>query len=416
MPQSLHSPRVAQHAVPAEGGGLLSARAARSVLAAVATLAVLLVAAVPAVAAGAGKFRIGVVEGQLTTGDMNAIGRSGADVLRFNFSWKQAERGHEPCTGYEWGDLDRMVSESSAAGFRLLPIITDSPEYVSGTSDGRQAPHTRDTVDIRAYRCFVTAAVQRYGRGGDFAARRGIRPITDWQAWNEPNLTVYASRGDPNPREYARFVKQTHRTVAREDPRANVILAGMPEYTSRGIDLDPYLRRFYRTPRVERAFDAVAIHAFARGTPGVKGALIRLNRTLRRVGDGSRPVWVTETSWATGGSTPPWLVKSAKGQAKTLRRTFNMFSANRDRFNLGTVHWFRWRDTVSPGESEYAFFYSGLYRRDGQPKPSCRAFSRLAGGSTCVPQIDDGPTVTSTERSLLTPQQTSTDLEPSPSE
>ncbi len=360
--------------------------------------------------AGVRDFRVGVVGNKLSDGDLRTIGTSGADVLRVNFSWRRAEV--QPCTagGYDWTAIDQIVTRAHEGGYRLLATINDSPSYVSRS--GMRAPDPGNARHMRNYDCFVRALVHRYGRGGVLPTTTGVTPVTDWQVWNEPNMRAYSSLGRSDPRLYARLVKPTARALRAHDPMATVVLAGMPEYVKRGQPLRKFLRGFYRVRRIERAFDVVAIHPFAWNTAGVRGALVRLRETLASVGDRRRAVWVTETSWSTGGSVPEHVVKSARGQARELRRVFTMLRNERKRFKVGTVTWFNWRDLAERGKPN-AFLYAGIYRFNGKPKRSCRAFVALAGGH-CVAQIDDtAPTVTSGDAQEAQAQAT---LVPSPPE
>ena len=208
-----------------------------------------------------------------------------------------------------------------------------------------------------------------------------MRPITEWQVWNEPNFSTFAveERG-VDPREYARLVEVTSRQIRGGDPRARIVLAGMPT-TSSGLDANQFLRGVYRKPRIERSFDAVALHPYARNHRGVKGAVLRLRHLLRRVNDRNRSIWITEVGWSTQGKSLDFLIKDRQGQAVQLKKTFELLRGHRRSWNIGTVNWFRWRDTASPSEDRETFDYAGLYSKGGSPKPSCRRFASIAGGS-----------------------------------
>ena len=65
----------------------------------------------------------------------------------------------------------------------------------------------------------------------------------------------------------ARLLKLTQRIIVDVDPRAQIILAGMPEITGRGFYVHKYLR-LYRVRGIERKFDAVGLHPYARNWRG----------------------------------------------------------------------------------------------------------------------------------------------------
>lgn len=245
---------------------------------------------------------------------------------------------------------------------------------------------------IEDYKCFVRAAVARYGRGGSYPTliNPTAAPITEWQVWNEPNLPGYAAGGDVNPKEYGRFVKTTTATIRSVDGKAAIVLAGMPEKGSAGMLSTKFLRQFYSVPGIRRSFNAVAIHPYAETHRGVKGYLIRLRETLRDLGDARRFVWITEIGWATSGSRQSFTVTTESGQAERLTKTFNMVKANRDRFKIGTVQWFRWRDAAPYGSTQWWGDYTGLYKENGNPKASCNRFARFTGGRRPCRAIADG--------------------------
>lgn len=339
------------------------------------------------------KFRIATTElPRQGTADMRAVGSTGVDVLRFNLSWVRIEdarpTGGCSTADYDWdgnpadekdADYDEMVRRASASGVKLLPTIVGSPRYVapnSGQQFSTHAPYTGDPAEKHAYTCFIRAAVARYGRGGTLPTQEGVRPITQWQVWNEPNFTQYGTEEHgADPREYSRLVELTANQIRGIDPLATIVLGGMPG------DPRGFLRGMYVHPGIERKFDAVSIHAYAKNYRGVEGAVLRMRDTLRSLGDSRRELWITEVGWSTHTNKAlPWLVKTPEGQARQLRKTFNMLSENKRQWRLGTVAWFRWRDTHTVAENKPVFEYMGLYAKGGRPKPACQAYIRFTDG------------------------------------
>lgn len=359
-------------------------------------LGLLIAVATPA-AAEHRKLRWGVNETRVGQADVQRLGDANARVLRTGFSWVAIageRRARAGCTNpgiYDWNggsssrsiNYDALVSRTSRKGVRLLPVIVGSPRWVARSST--HAPRTSRAAHMLNYRCFLNAVVERYGRGGEYGAEDPrFRPITVWQVWNEPNLASFATEGGVNPREYARLVQVSRNTIVGADPRAKTILAGLPELTKSGFSSRQFLRQFYRVRGIKRHFDAAALHPYAADSRGVKGALVRFRRLMRNVRDRRRPLWLTETGWASHGTNATYLVKGAGGQARQLRRTFKMLRSNRKRFKVGTVAWFRWRDQARPVQNRGAFDYTGLFKKSGRPKRACRAFVRFTNGR-CAP-------------------------------
>jgi len=346
-----------------------------------------LVLAIPA-HAGLGDFRTGVVSGS-TVGapDLTRMDEAGVKSLRVPFNWNGIETQRRPvggaCSDAEYGGFaryDAMVEEAGRQGIKVLPILFGSPTYVRG-GDFSNMPRT-GTREMGDYNCYVRALVRRYGRGGTFSTTNlPAQPITDWQVWNEQNLPNYAAGERVSPKEYARFLKATTAAVRGIDPNATIVLGGMPEATSRGMNANTFLRGLYRVRRIESKFDVVALHPYARNARGVRGALVRVRETLRDVGDRRQVLWLTEVGYASSGPKGHFLVDTEQGQAEKLTSTLQLIRKNRKRYKVGTVHWYSWRDTEPyAARSNEWFDYAGLYKENGLPKPSCNAYARFTGG------------------------------------
>lgn len=340
--------------------------------------------------AGVRDFRVGVVATDIRGGDLERMADAGVHTVRTTLLWHRVEvtRGDGKNCGavYDWTRYDQLFAEARRVGVRVLPILIGSPSYAAA-----EVPHTPRPGAIDDYRCFVRAAVKQYGRGGVQPTLRATDPITSWQVWNEPNLRVFS--GQPDPRGYAQLVKVSHRALTGFDSRAEVITAGLPEFHSNGMPSKRYLKQFYRVRNIERSFDALGVHAYARNHRGIKGVLVRTRDLLSRLGDKRRPIWLTEFGYASDGSKSPF-VSTEQGQANKLAKTIALLRRTRERFRLGTVTSYRWRDSRPPsgGQGDWQEF-AGLFRDDGSVKPACRAYVRFTGGS--CQRIDDGFTAAS---------------------
>jgi len=366
-------------------------RASRPLVAALALAITLTVLAAFAFAspaqAGIRDFRTGVVNGP-TVGapDLTRMREAGVRTLRVVFSWDAIETQRRPsasapCNTAVYGGFaryDTMVEEAGRQGIKILPFFLGAPEYVPGDFSNMPPTGTRAMGD---YICWVRFLVSRYGRGGTFPAQNGpAQPITEWQLWNEVNLANYAANGRVNPKEYGRFVKQTTATIRGIDGQAAIVLAGLPERVKNGVNAEPYLTRLYRVKKIESKFDVVALHPYAVNARGVKGALTRVRDLLRRVGDRRQVLWLTEVGYASSGPKGHFLVNSEQGQAQKLASTLNLIRKNRKRYQVGTVHWYNWRDTAPYAARGEWFEYAGLYHSNGTPKPACNAYARFTGG------------------------------------
>lgn len=316
------------------------------------------------------------------------MGAAGVQTLRASFKWSDIETLRPQGAGcgtavYDWADHDRLVSAAGEHGIRLMPLIVGSPAYAA--SKQSEPPRLWKPRVAHSYRCFVRALVGRYGTGGRYVdgALEGsdsdAAPIAEWQVWNEPNVPYYAVK--VRPRNYGRLLQVTHAQIASVDPRGRVITAGGPESPLEGMPWPRFVRAvFRRVPGVGRSVDALAVHPYGEDAAGVRKILARIDRVKRAVGEARTPLWITEVGWASEGPFWQFPVKSAKGQADELTKTFRMLAATRARFQLGTVHWYNWRDKLDSADGGRWHDYAGLYTSAGSPKPACRRFASLAGG------------------------------------
>jgi hypothetical protein len=346
--------------------------------------------------AGVRTFRPGVAITTLPTeGELAASRAIRAQSIRVAFSWDAIEtrrRTGSSCftAVYNFDRYDALVSEAGQRDLSILPVLGGSPEYVepgSGATNASRypAPGTRAFGD---FQCFVRALVGRYGRRGTFRAR----DIIEWQIWNEPNLVLFSPNRRVSPSKYGQLVKATAGSIRSRDGRATIVLAGLPEAVSRpNMNAHVFLRKLYKVNKIRSKFDAAALHPYARNARGTKGGLIRFRETLKDLGDGRRPVWVTEVGYATHGPKGHFAVTSEQGQADKLQSTLEMLRKNRKRFKLGTVHWYSFRDTATYAQNTGNWTqYAGLYFKDGSPKPACTRYKRFTGVAGACTRIQDG--------------------------
>lgn len=307
--------------------------------------------------------------------EFQRIGGAGVGTFRLVIDWDAVE----PTRGSRnWGSFDGVFERAARANVRVLPVLTGPPYF------GRGSKKPPRTASARArFAAFVRDGVRRYGRGGEFwTAHPDLRalPPTAWQIWNEPNFRVYWG-GRPNPRQYAALLKVAARAVRAEDRRAKVVLGGLPE-TALGVGMVPYLRGLYAVRGVKRAFDAVAIHPYARDYRGVLGAVTRVRSAMRRAGDGRTALWITETGWASGGPVSARtraFRTTERGQARRLKTTVSALLRRRARYRIGLINWFSWRDRARRhGERDWWAIHTGLLRRGGRAKPAWSAYAKLA--------------------------------------
>ena len=305
--------------------------------------------------------------------------RSGVKSVRVVFSWAAAQReaGVEP----DFTEIDGLVELGAQNGVGILPVVLYTPDWAAKYP----ARHGSPPEFPEDYAAFVRRLVERYGPAGTFWAERPdlpVRPIRDWQIWNEPHFDFYWYTPDGGwAPEYVELLKKAKTAIDSVDPGARVVLAGYADASWK------VLNATYKAGG-KNAFDVATINIFT-GRPGFVMSAVRLTRRVtKRYRDGDTPLWVTETTFpaARGRVRPPeqdwqrrWYT-TPSGMARRLTELYSLGIKNARRFGLRRLYWYTWASSYS-GQDEL-FDYSGLVRlgEDGAVvrQPALRAYSRSA--------------------------------------
>lgn len=307
---------------------------------------------------------------------------------------------------YDWTRLDQAVLDATARGFRVAIIFTRAPRWAEGPGrpsftdapDGTWMPNPADVGN------FTRAIATRYS--GQFM---GLPAVRHWQLWAEPNLGVNLSPQFIGKRAvgydvYRPMLDAFYANLKAVSPLNQVITGGTAPYGGltpagglafqrmqpltfwRGL-LCQQARKKKKKKRKRRAassaaipgctpprFDIAAHHPINVGAPTRRAInaddastpdIGKLRRIIRAA-VGNRPIWGTEIWW---NSNPPGRGVSLKTHARYLSQSFYILWKQR----VPVVVWFEIRDlqpvTGSPIPT------SGLFFRDGLPKPAFRAFN-----------------------------------------
>jgi hypothetical protein len=327
---------------------------------------------------------------RLSDEEFARMGAAKVGTLRMPFFWQQLQpidRRH-----FDWQRTDRVLERAALNGIQVLPFVLGVPPWLRG-----EEKPPLDERGREAWSDLLSALADRYGTDGSFWAAFELlhpgaepRPVGAWQIWNEPNDTSYWRPIKSAPERYAELLELSDRVLAEADPAASVAAAGLWEAPSDGIPMRRFLARLYRAS-AGGSFDAVAVHPYAGGVPGVVRQLDDARRVMRRFGDSRKPLWITELGWPTqhavgGGG----FVKSERRQEALLRRSFSRLLASSERYRLERLVWYTWRDN-DLFEACNLCRYSGLFREDMTPKPAWDDFVAFTGGSTEAPGGPSGP-------------------------
>jgi hypothetical protein len=313
--------------------------------------------------------------------DLSRMRAGGMETVRVPVSWGGVERSPG---GHDWSGLDAVVALAAAERLEVLPFLYSTPRWLAGNWRRLPVDNKRQRL---AWSEFVSAAVARYGRRGEFWSEHGPGsaqplprvPIRAWQIWNEENFYYFARPALPT--RYARLLKLTAPAVHRADPRGEIVLGGLfgdPKGRSpRAMDANDFLDRLYGVQGIKAAFDGVALHPYASDAADLRSLVEGVRRTIVLHRDRRAGLYLTELGW--GSQFDPRVVAfevGLHGQARELRGAYRYLISNHHRLALRQVDWFSWKD--APGCSFCDS--SGLFRRGARfkPKPAWHAFVSFA--------------------------------------
>jgi len=276
------------------------------------------------------------------------------------------------------------VGGLAAEGIQPVPFVFGSPAWVAHEP---AHPPIDTTAQRSAWRGFLTAAVRRYGPGGTYWTliypkqhpNADPVPISAWQIWNEPNLPRYFAPKS-SAGKYARLLQISHDAIRAQDPKATIVLAGMPGYGKPDTAWQ-FLDKLYGRRGFKSDYDAVALHPYARTVGQLELEIKKLRSAMRKHGDGRTPLWLTELGWGSGKPNRFGLNKRPTGQKRLLSRSFELILQHRATWHVQRLFWFDWRDPPKGVPQPCSFCASaGLLKRNRDPKPAWSAYEHFAKG------------------------------------
>jgi hypothetical protein len=366
----------------------------------VAVLAASLLAIAVPTASAKGLF--GVIPQALPLGeDIPLLRKANPATMRFVLEWTAIQGTKGPCkptgdfnpgTGpgannCNWAYGDQVIGITSQAGVTTMPFISGSPKWLDSAKHHSRrsisAPPLSSKADKQAWKTYVSAAVDRYGPGGafwdEYQYETTPKPVKFWQIWNEPSSPVYFAPR-PAPKKYAQLLKISNQAVAKADPKAKIVAAGVfgsPRRRGGGIPVDKWFEELYKVKGVEKHFDVAAMHPYAPNVKGVEQQIEIVRDKMKDGGDGKTKLWISELGWGSDGPKGHTLTSTPKGQAKLLTKAFKRIKQKRAAWKIIGVNWFSWRDVPKNLSSCAACPYTGLLKKDLDEKPAFRAFQKF---------------------------------------
>ncbi len=287
---------------------------------------------------------------------------AGAQVVRFTFDWRFAERAPGV---YDFAVYDRIYRALRRRGIAPLWIVMFAPDWA-------RDPDTGCVTDCRYPP--APAAEASYGALAARIARRYPRSA-GIEVWNEPNLTTFWQPRPDAPR-YTRLLRTTHAAVKRVSPRMPVVNGGLSNnrVTQNGnVSASEFLAEMYDAGAKE-GMDAVSLHPYpvSRSEPLLLRSVADVLEVMTEHDDERRPLWVTELG-ATRDGPDPDLRYSPAEQAEALAGGFCRL-ARVPTVKMVLVHTLL-TDPRRVGDPETGY---ALVLPDGRPSPALRALTRRA--------------------------------------
>jgi polysaccharide biosynthesis protein PslG len=363
-------------------------QAGRSLTILVAALAISLLAASTAGAAIRSEF-FGVEQGPGSTldgRDMKAMRSAGVHTVRYLFQWETVQ----PKNGstFRWSPQDNFIGALASRGIRVVPTVWGNPKWVTGYTARAPIDRPKDRV---AWQSFLKAVAKRYGPGGtywsgryheDFGQKATPLPIQSWQIWSEPNLKKYWVPY-PDPKKYGLLLQLSHNAIKSVDPHAQIVLGGLVGYPSSGIRAWDFLRQLYtKVPSAKRNLDATALHPYGGTIDRVRHQIVLMRKAMKKARDAATPLWISEIAWGSAPKDSVGINQGPQGQARMLRKAYQMILANRASWKVQRLFWYHWRDPINNRASCTFCGSAGLFRNDRSPKPAFSAFKSFTAVST----------------------------------
>ncbi|MCA1689947.1 MAG: hypothetical protein LC720_05790 [Actinobacteria bacterium] len=341
-----------------------------------------------------------------------------AAVVRINVDWSvlapaRPPAGFDPTDpaspGYDWTALDAAVRDARGRGLEPLLTILRAPAWAEGAGRPASAPLGTWRPDPQKLAEFARAAARRYSGGYPDPLSPGttLPRVSSWQCWNEPNLAIYLTPQwartaghvlPSSPTIYRGMLNAFYAAVKAVDPTNLVVEGGTAPYgdpSPGGQRLFPALfvrgllclegsgLRPVSCPNPAH-FDVLAHHPYAVAGPD-RHALNRDDVAIPDLAKLTRPLavalrtgrvlprkpkrlWITEFSWDSNPPDPNGV--PTETQARWLEQSFELLW----RQGADTLVWLNIRDNA-PVPDFASTYQSGVFLRDGSPKPAATAFS-----------------------------------------
>jgi len=281
-----------------------------------------------------------------------------AGVVRASIPWSVLEpHGPGQISPSARAFTDRLVSDASAAGIRVIMIVDSTPCWATTApaslvrgcagathSDANAWPPS----DPSTYAAFVAYLAQRYGT-----------QLAAIEIWNEPDQSnqLYFA-GPEKPQRYAAIVRAAYPAIKAANPQVPVIAGSL--VGSGGA----FLRALYAAG-IKGYYDGLAVHFYNL----VLGS-VRSIREVQLANGDSKPLWLDEFGWSS--CYPHHKIQEEQACVSTAVQASNVANVFRSLAHTSYVAAVVLYNLQNSGSEEF-----GVLTARGAHKPSFATLSRV---------------------------------------
>lgn len=307
-----------------------------------------------------------------------AMADAGINTVRAGVVWEELEKCRPSLVqcpmGIDWRRHDEWIGAVVQAGLKPDMVLGWSALWASSVPGTEFAPPS----DANDFARFSADVAKRYGVGGRFwkdNPELPYRPVTTYEIWNEQNMQWWW-RPYPDPGGYASLYLTTRAALKTVDPAAVVVVGGVASAPwtdwDQVKDTEFVRQMFISRPELAGKMDGLGYHPYGQSGQEVLNQVKAMRTTLRGVGAGKVPMYITEMGWASDG----WVNRKMDEatRAQTLASTIDQLV----RSNCGVrfVAPYTWVSGELDPSAELDWM--GIYNRDATPKPTGAAYADLA--------------------------------------
>ncbi|WP_294503459.1 beta-galactosidase [uncultured Victivallis sp.] len=296
---------------------------------------------------------------------LELLKRIGVKTIRTGFLWKDAE----PSPGeWNWKRFDRTVRGIRDSGMELTATLAGAPAWASTDPLERRGLTRKSGRQPQS---------DRFAQYAERIAERYRKENISWEIWNEPNLKSYW-KPIPESYEYFQLLSAGYRGVAKGDPAACVLTAGLVPYrfvSDPDVAAELFLDDLYEYAGEERIFDRIAYHPYPVMRKGITNSdlerqlreMIGRLRSVRNHHEDQAGFRLTEI----GAPDLPRTIDERR-QAEVLTVLLTLCAADPE---IEQVHWYNLQeDGDNPDYNEHNY---GIVHSDFSPKPALFALRHI---------------------------------------